>query len=287
MVIVRMWEGLGNQMFQYAYARALHEKGIEVGLDSGKSYADAFVRRRNHAMRKVGIQNFRISLPFVDMRQYGKYEYLKQDTVLRRMVHWLGSHSLWKYRVCAERELDHFQYSPQKAKLKGNCYVNGWFQNEKYFQDIRCILLREFVPRERIKLSKGLREALEDPESVSVHIRRGDYVKLGRSLNSVYYKRAISKMRQLYQNPIFLVFSDDLEWARQNVPIEGRVVYVNEEGRLQDYEELFLMSKCRSNIVANSTFSWWAAWLNQNEGKIVIAPKEWGMRMAKRQWILL
>lgn len=271
-------------MFQYAYARELKEKGMEVRLDLKRSYDKVFGRYRNHAVRENRIQNFKISIPPIDVYKYGKYEYLKRDTLIRKAVYWMACHSLWKYKLYEEQEPD---YSYEKAEIKGNYYVKGWFQSEEYFKDIRSVLLREFVPRKQIRLSKELREAFENLESVSIHIRRGDLVKLSNLLNPVYYEKAVSKIKQIYKNPVFLVFSDDLKWVKQNMHIDGRVVYVNEGGKLQDYEELFIMSRCKSNIIANSTFSWWAAWLNQNEKKIVIAPKGWGKRIAPPQWMLL
>lgn len=272
MVIVRIWEGLGNQMFQYAYARALKEKGITVRLDLEEAYKEIFSSIRNSEPRISRIQNFRISIPSINVNSYGKYNYLYRDTVIRRLIFALGRYSLWKYKFY-EEEL--FEYSEKKAGIRGNYYVKGYFQDERYFKNIRPILLKEFAPRKRIRISKDLRRALEHPESVSIHIRRGDYVKLNWTLNPVYYHRAIEYIKHIYTDPVFLFFSDDLEWVKRNVQINGRCIYVNENNTLEDYEELFIMSRCKANIIANSTFSWWAAWLNQNEEKIVIAPEKW------------
>lgn len=272
MVIVRIWEGLGNQMFQYAYARALKEKGIDVRLDLNETYKETFVNLRNCEPRTSRIQNFRISIPPLNVDSYGKYAYLCRDTASRKVIFSLSKHSLWKYKFY-EEEL--FEYSGKKAGIRGNYYVKGYFQDERYFKNIRSILLREFAPRKKIRISKDLRSALEEPESVSIHIRRGDYVKLNWALNPVYYQRAINYIRQVYTNPVFLVFSDDLEWVKRNIRINNKYIYVNECNALEDFEELFIMSRCKANIIANSTFSWWAAWLNKNKEKIVIAPEKW------------
>lgn len=259
-------------MFQYAYARALKEKGIDVRLDMNKSFDDMFARYKNHAQRNNSVQNFRLSIPAIDISQYGKYDYIKQDTAARKAVFWLGSHSLWRYRFYEEKVQ---AYSAQSAKIRGNCYVKGWFQSERYFKNIRSILLREFMPNKKICISKQIKEALESPESVSIHIRRGDYVRIRQELGRAYFRQAIEYMKRVYADPVFLVFSDDLAWVKRNMEISGKYCYVNEEGRLKDYEELFIMSRCRSNIISNSTFSWWAAWLNPNEEKTVIAPRKW------------
>lgn len=272
MVIVRIWGGLGNQMFQYAYARALKEKNIDVKLDLNKTYNEVFKQYTKDAPRINCIQNFKISLSSIDVYNYGKYVYLYQDTIIRKVIFWLGNHGLWKYNFYEEKEEN---YSERIIRIKGNYYIKGWFQNEKYFKKIRNILLNEFIPQNKIKISKKLKQAIKDPQSVSIHIRRGDYIKINHSLNPTYYKKAINYIKQIYNNPIFVVFSDDLEWVKKNVKIDGRYIFVNENKQLQDYEELFIMSRCKSNIISNSTFSWWGAWLNQNKEKIVIAPKKW------------
>lgn len=272
MVIVRIWDGLGNQMFQYAYARALKSKGIDVRLDMNKSYDEMFVKYKNNAYRKNGIQHFRISIPSIDVYQYGKYVYLSQNTLVRKLIYWLATHSLWRYRFYEEAIQ---AYSEKSAKIRGDCYVKGWFQSEKYFRDIRPVLLEEFVPNGKIRMPGDIKKLLSEKECVSLHVRRGDYVRIHLALHPAYYRKAIAYMQKVYKNPFFLIFSDDLGWVRENICMNGNYAYVNENGELKDYEELFIMSRCKSNIISNSTFSWWGAWLNQNENKTVVAPKAW------------
>lgn len=287
MIIVRIWEGLGNQMFQYAYARALQAKGMNVRLDMGKAYDEMFGKYRNHIQRTTSIQNFNLRIKPIDVHKYGRYSYLNQDTLVRKILYVLGKNGMWFYNFYEEEEQ---KYSEKAEKIKGNYYIKGWFQSERYFKDIRNILLKEFTPKKKINISKEIREALNNPQSVSVHIRRGDYVKISNTVNLLYYQKAIQYIRQYYKNPVFLVFSDDLEWVKSNIPVEGEVIYVNEDKRMQDYEELLVMSRCKSNIIANSTFSWWAAWLNQNKEKCVIAPKMWfpGQEgIVPKEWIML
>lgn len=270
MVIVRIWEGLGNQMFQYAFARALKEKGLDVRLDLNKSYDETFGKYRNNNARYNCVQNYRITLPQIDVSKYGKYFYLKRDNCIERLVFNLASFGLVKYKFYEEASPE---YSDERSRWSGEWYIKGWFQSEKYFKDIRDILVKEFVPRKKIKISTQLRSAIEDKESVALHVRRGDYVKIGRTIGLEYYTESVELMKNKYSNPIFLIFSDDMEWTKRNLDIDGRYVYVDED--FKDYEELFIMSRCKSNIIANSTFSWWAAWLNPNEDKYVIAPKKW------------
>ena len=287
MVIVRIWEGLGNQMFQYAFARSLQAKGIEVSLDLDKAYDEMFVKYKDNAVRENSIQNFNISIPSIDVCKYKKYEYIYQDTILRKMQFFLGKHSLWKYRFYEEIKQG---YSGKSARIKGNCYVKGWFQSERYFNSIRGILLKEFVPKEKITIPTELHSILKGSESVSIHVRRGDYVKANRAMNAAYYKKAIRLIKKSYKDPYFIVFSDDLAWTKENLILNERCIYVNENKALNDYEELFIMSRCKSNIISNSTFSWWAAWLNQNKEKNVIAPRSWleGQKnIVPNGWIVL
>lgn len=259
MIIVRIWEGLGNQMFQYAYARSLKGKGVDVRLDMKKSYDEVFRKNRKHISRNTLIQNYKIIIPEIDVEKYGKYEYLRQKTIQDKIFFWMGTHSMLKYKFYEEQNI---KYSDKLMNLKDNYYVKGWFQNPKYFNDIKDILIKEFVPCKKINILTRLRESIEYKESVSIHIRRCDYVKMHNELSLVYYYKAIEYMKKIYKNPIFIVFSDDIEWVKSNLKTPEKVIYANEEGNLYEFEELFLMSKCSSNIIANSTFSWWAAWLN-------------------------
>lgn len=273
MVIVRIWEGLGNQLFQYAYARALKERGVDVRLDLGKAYDGSFRKCRDDDPRQNSVQNFNITVPEINVEEYGKYRYIRRDNVKERIIFSLAGAGLWKYRFYEEIRPD---YSEKADGMKGDCYVKGWFQSEKYFNGIRGILLKELTPKRKIRIPKGLRQALEYEGSVSLHVRRGDFVKKTAALNAFYYRAAAERMKEQYGEPLFLVFSDDLGWVKKNLDIGGNCIYVNEDRALQDYEEMLIMSRCRSNIVSNSTFSWWGAWLNRNAGKTVIAPgKHW------------
>lgn len=271
MVIWRIDNGLGNQMFEYANARVWKQKGYDVRLDLNKTYESSYQKCKYDDVRQNSIQNFNISLPEIDVEEYGKYEYIKRDNMMNKLIFFLAEHNLWKYRFYEEKA---YRYFKKPFYLLGNCYVRAWFHDEKYFKHIRSILLQEFTPRKKIKISKELSEALKNEESVAVHIRRGDYVRVRHALKPAYYNNAIRMMKQKYQNPIFLIFSEDLEWAKKNLSNTNDYVYVNEDRKLQDYEELMIMSRCRSNIISNSTYSWWGAWLNRNTDKMVIAPKE-------------
>lgn len=269
-IIVRIWEGLGNQMFQYAYARALKERGLDVRLDLDKAYDEMFIKNKKHDLRYNSIQNFNITLRRINVEEYGKYQYIKRDSLKNKVIFFFAKHGLWKYNFY---EAEEEQYLKKAVGIKGPCYVKGWFQDERYFSMIKRELVKELTPKKKIKISQELRRALENEESVSIHIRRGDYVKTRNALKIEYYKQAAAWIKGQYRRPQFLIFSDDLDWAKENLDIGNNCLYINEDRKLQDYEELMIMSRCKSNIISNSTFSWWGAWLNPNPEKIIIAPR--------------
>ena len=163
-----------------------------------------------------------------------------------------------------------------------DAYLNGYWQSEKYFADIRDDLLKKFVFPESKNIKN--REVLGDitrDESVSIHIRRGDYLNsqenydlFGGVCSLEYYKRGIEYFRQHYKEAVFYVFSDDIDWARNNLKA-AEFVFVDWNNGKEDYYDMYLMSQCKHNIIANSSFSWWGAWLNSNRDKQVVSPSRW------------
>ena len=121
-------------------------------------------------------------------------------------------------------------------------------------------------------------------------VQYGDYVAIHNALSWDYYAKAIAEMKKYYEDPVFIVFSDDYLWAKQHLNSDDVYYFIDEHECLEDYEQLMVMSRCNSNIIANSTFSWWAAWLNQNKDKNVIMPKRWLKNQEKlimKEWVKL
>lgn len=180
-------------------------------------------------------------------------------------------------------KLKEFQaFDDKYLKLGGSVYLEGYWTDERYFADIANIIRKEFtLIRELSPTNKNISELIKQTESVSIHIRRGDYITnsnfspIFNICNHKYYSRAISEIVNRSIDPCFFIFSDDIEWARQNIRTGHETVYVSGAGGDLPHEELVLMSMCKHHIIANSTFSWWGAWLNPNEGKIVVAPEKW------------
>lgn len=284
MLIIRIWEGLGNQMFQYAYARVLSQLGYSVCLDLNKAYDDFFVRDIRQKNRDVEIQNFNITLGSVDVEKIEKYEYLRRRSYIDKTLYEMAIRGKWFYNFWDESQ------SGDIKRIKGNCYVKGWFQNPLYCDEIREILLKEFTPKKKIKITNRLKELLNEGQAISIHIRRTDYVTIHNSLNWEYYDKAMAEIKKIYSNPVFVIFSDDVMWVKDRMPSDENCYYIDDHESLEDYEQLLVMSRCTSNIIANSTFSWWAAWLNRNNEKIIIAPKKWlggQSKLVLKQWIIL
>ena len=251
MIIVRVVGGLGNQMFQYAYARALSLAGFDVKLDISK-----FKKYKLHGGYQL--DKFKIDLKIADSFSIfsGKIGFKKNKK---------------------EKNL---LFDKNFKSPKGNEYIKGYFQTEKYFLEIRETLLKEFsIHQEISKETESLAKKISTLKNTcSLHIRRGDYIsdekanKVHGTCNLDYYQRAIQIINKKYDNVTFYIFSDDISWTKKNLKAE-KVVFVDIKSI--PHEDMYLMSLCKHNITANSSFSWWGAWLNKNEKKTIIAPKQW------------
>lgn len=268
MVIVKMSGGLGNQMFQYALYRKIQQTGKAVKLDLS-SFQD------KNAFRRFSLDIFPIEYQTANLeecRKLGECSYRPVDKIRRKMFGLKESYY--------QEDLDK-GYQPEILEMDP-VYLDGYWQCERYFQDIREKILEDYTFPKKISIeSSRLQERIKNTESVSIHIRRGDYLDAanykiyGNICTVEYYQSAISRMRKLCEKPNFYLFSNDSEWAKEIFGDTEDITIVEEDKERPDYEDMFLMSRCKHNIIANSSFSWWAAWLNQNENKRVIAPVKW------------
>lgn len=275
MDIVRITDGLGNQMFQYAFARKWNiMTGHSVYLDTRFiNNEDLFAKGRypqlkgKLAHREYGLPHFKTALPAA-----------KGDILSRceNLYKWLG-----RYKI----EDENFYAAVFQNRVKLPSYYQGYFFDLRYYDDIRKILQHEFSLKEKMKLPKELHKTLITENTVSVHIRRGDFLKLNRDISSSgYYERAFAFMKDRIAQPVYLIFSDDTEWVKNNMNIPGEKLFVSGMG-FEDYEELTIMKHCKNNIIANSTFSYWAAYLNANPEKTVVCPKQWRTKTIPKEWI--
>ena len=263
MIITKLKGGLGNQLFQYAAGRAvaLHHK---VPLKLDLTIFETNKLHNGYRLDQFAIQS--------DIATKNEIFNLKGgNSVLFSALRKAGFVKRKSY--FKEKRSSHFDASIFKNNF---IYLDGYWQNELYFSDIRELLLRELSPISSMNdLGNAYLEPIKNSNSVSLHVRRGDYLNLKNVgvLDVDYYMKAVEYIRTNVEKPIFFIFSDDLEWCKNSLGFLEGCIYVD---RTQtEIDDLKLMSFCRHNIIANSSFSWWGAWLNQNPKKTVIAPKGW------------
>ncbi|QWE02827.1 alpha-1,2-fucosyltransferase [Polynucleobacter sp. JS-JIR-II-b4] len=270
MIITKLNGGLGNQLFQYAAGRSLadhHNTELILDLEWFKNAPVGNTRR------KFELGKYPIIARVASPKEVAAFTFY-HGRVLRR-IPFLPR--LWKY----QRE-KHFQYDPCFFNFANNCYLDGYWQSHLYFDDIGGSLRAQLQPNiEPGPANQKLLDEIAIENSVAVHIRRGDYLTnpSASSHHGVcsldYYQQAVEQITSKVANPHFYVFSDDLAWARENLIFHFPVTFVGHNLAEQSFQDLHLMSHCKHQIIANSSFSWWGAWLNSNPEKIVIHPKRW------------
>lgn len=278
-VIVDLAGGLGNQLFCYSFGYAVSRKTrSELILDTSM--------QDNGIARELELLNFNVD--YSDRISY-VYKTSLVDRVFFNKVRKIKSIGI-KTRIYQEKEPTKFE--PEAFKISTDTYFKGNWQTEKYFSEYRNELLKILVPKhERTQSVKGLVNEMQKCNSVALHIRRGDYLKIGCQLSMDFYDKAILKFQELNQrrNTVFYIFSDDIDFAKQYFgKYENKIElhYPQYESENKTLDDLFLMSHCKHMIMANSSFSWWAAWLNQNKNKIVICPElgMWSGEFYPEEW---
>jgi hypothetical protein len=278
MIIVKIQGGLGNQLFQYASARRISIiNDIPIKLDL-KTILDA-----NYPF-KYRLNMFNIVEQVAEDNEINKLVNVKGNPYLIALAKKSGINCIYNKKT---HVIEKSSILPDKKVL--NCshevYLEGWLSSESYFKDIRNLLLYEFTLKNPSDdYNKTVLKEISKCESVAVHIRRGDYAQnayFGLLPLSYYYK-AISYIQESIADPVFYVFSNDIEWVKQNLKLEGTFKFMDKNSQSQsisytqnDYEDINLIRNCKHQIIANSTFSWWGAWLNENPAKQVYFPSLW------------
>lgn len=258
MIFARLHGRTGNQMFQYAAGRALSlERGVGLVMDDRLAIA-----RGERSLTRIW------DLPLAQAPMPPS----KQDRPL--------AYTLWR----------HFGRSPAYVRERGlgfnagffdlpdDSYLHGYWQSEKYFGRHADQIREDFTFAPPHGRNADLAAEIGETLSVSLHVRRGDYLSVGAHgvCDQAYYDAALALlMPRIGPEPVIYVFSDDPDWARDNLVLPGRRVVVDHNGAEADYEDMRLMSLCQHNIIANSSFSWWGAWLNTHPERVVVAPEAW------------
>jgi len=271
MVIIKLVSGLGNQLFQYAIGRDLSlRKNVELKAD-----LEFF---SSQSLRTFTLDKFNISARTATPDEIKSYrERYVEHSLKNKLLVKLERLSLISPSYFFESE--NWSFTKEIYNLSGRVYLEGYWQHNNYFRDLNPQVLKELTLK--TEFSEGiskLKIEIQNRNSVSIHIRRGDYItdkianSLMGSLDSSYYLKAIKAIESRYKDCFFYIFSDDMGWAKRELAFLENKRFVE---NYADYEDLILMSTCKHNIIANSSFSWWGAFLNPNSHKTVIAPKNW------------
>ena len=270
MFIIQLMGGLGNQMFQYAAAKAVSlERKVDFCIDFDCPY--------KHIKYKYELDKFNINPNFATFRQL---LFSKPKRKLIKRVYILLGNNIDAKLV---REKKDFTYDSSIFSCANYSYLSGFWQTEKYFLKYEDIIRNDFSFRvEADEVNREIILEMKQCNAVSVHVRRGDYVNFADT-NGVhgvcspeYYRKAIDIITDKVSEPHFYFFSDDIKWVEENLRFgDIKATYIGHNIGANSYEDMRLMSHCSHNIIANSTFSWWGAWLNSNPQKIVIAPEKW------------
>lgn len=273
MIIANLTIGIGNQLFQYATGLALartsnHDFSYDAlsGVGCGAEWEE-LPRYFNITHKSIQLSDLRIKSKFFYLTSLG-------PKVLRR-CNWLNTPSNLIYR---ERD---FKYDSALMQRQCSTYLLGYWQSPRYFEVIEDEIRSEFrFKRPLSAIGQMIANKITATQSVSLHVRRGDY--LASRASSVhgtctvdYYKRSLDQLSSRVGSLEVFVFSDDIQWAKQNLRFPYSMNFVQHTTMKTADEDMHLMSLCCHNIIANSTFSWWGAWLNTNPGKTVIAPLKW------------
>ncbi|MCJ7648229.1 MAG: alpha-1,2-fucosyltransferase [Candidatus Lokiarchaeota archaeon] len=274
MVIVKLIGGLGNQLFQYAAGRAVsyrNRTSLKLDISQFKHYPNRSYYLNFFSVSAAIIPTIKKELLIKD---FGDSRTGKLVSLFLNLFSKYQRHHIFSEQG--------FSYDPDILKVPENVYLNGYWQSEKYFKDIEHIIRDEFIisttPNSE---NQSVAKMINEHNSVSLHIRRGDYLANIKQeqyhgvCSLEYYHAAIEYLQRIQKDPHFFVFSDDISWAKEKIKISNAVNFVDHNGPERPYEDLRLMTLCKHHIIANSTFSWWGAWLSEFQDKIVIAPRKW------------
>lgn len=266
MIIAKINGGLGNQMFQYSFAKYWAIKKnvlLGVNLDSYKgNNIDSLNRRVMH------LQDFNTQFKIVNSNKIGDYLFITGNK-------FIDDYFLLKLKFLHKKAFFEGQNISKLKKVKDVCLVGHFIRDYiNYIQEIKPVLKKEFTLKDKSRILKLLNK-IKKGNSVSIHVRRGDLIRIRNTkvLDRDYYKKAIKIVNKNTKGLNYYVFSDDMEWCKKNFSFLKNVFFVEGNSVSEDFE---LMKSCKHNIMANSTLSWWATYLNKNKNKIIIQPKHMG-----------
>lgn len=275
MIVVKLIGGLGNQMFQYAAGSALASlHDTKLYLDTSHLNIDS---NNAYTKREFELGKLNINANIANQQILNNFNFNESKWMLRLKKTFP---KFFKKIIFNEH---HFNFHKVFFDMPATTYLNGYWQSEKYFLNIKHKLISEFsLLKNSSEKTFSIEQQIKKTNSVSIHVRRGDFVSLKSATNFHgnlkldYYKEAVDIIKSKIENPTFFIFSDDINWCcNQFEFLESKFFVDSLNLNTSAHDELALMQLCKHNIIANSSFSWWGAWLNLNPDKICIAPKNW------------
>ncbi len=271
MVIARLIGGLGNQLFQYALGRTIAaSRSTTLKLD--------ITDYETYKVQAYALHHFNVIESFATRDEIRRLR--GGGWMVKRLSRRL--HRLIPFRKDSYVLEKGFAFDPEVLKSPDDVYLEGYWQSEKYFASTEGLLRREFTIRQSLSgRNQEMAARIAGCNAVSLHVRRGDYVsdpdssRVHGLCGADYHQAAVRRIAEVIPQPHLFVFSDDPEWAATNLHLDHPMTIVTGNDTRRDYEDLHLMSLCKHHIVANSSFSWWGAWLDTNPDKIVIVPARW------------
>lgn len=276
MIVTKLISGLGNQLFQYAVGRQLSIKhGVPLKLDV------SFFASQD--LRSYKLHHYNINADIATTNEITNFTKIQNGSNFLNQLSRKAVELVPKSKRRYYKENEWWVFEPDLLKVSSNVYIDGYWQHYKYFENINPSIFKELTLKGELipSVQDILTQIESNTSSVSIHIRRGDYItdveanRIMGTLPLSYYYKSMDYIKKKVPNPVFYFFSDDLEWVKANFKGQEDYLYVDSR---QDYIDLKLMSSCRHNIIANSSFSWWGAFLNKNPHKIVITPSQWVVR---------
>lgn len=266
MKVVKFIGGLGNQMFQYAFYLSLKKKFSNVKADL--IFFEDYELHYGFELERV----FGIRLNLVNPWLAKIVNRKKNGWGIRKL------RSILRLKKSFLQDRNEFHFTPEVYAPTSLTYYDGYWQNEDYFCDIADTIRQHFNFKQPLQgKNEEIAKTINTCNSVGVHVRRGDYVNHpvhGNICDKNYYTKAVELIEKNIPNPTYFIFSNDINWCMEHLGIRN-AHYINWNTDYNSYIDMQLMSLCKNQIIANSSFSWWAAWLNKNEDKIVVAPSKW------------
>lgn len=274
MIISKIIGGLGNQMFQYAAGRSL---SLRLGM--------------RHLVDISSFDKYKIHQGFELSNVFDCQLNIASEAECRELLGWQRNlnvqrivsksmASIFRRRSFVLEE--DFNYCPDFEMINRSCYLSGYWQSWRYFKDYEKVIRSDFTfLKHSDPIFEKTKNLILNNESISLHVRRGDYVENSKAQSKhgsstlAYYNMAVKNIAEGLSEPVFFIFSDDPDWAFDNIKIKYPCHYINDNSASGSFKDMQLMSLCQHHVIANSTFSWWGAWLNKSPHSKVIAPMKW------------